>query len=99
MSGRATLPGRVPGRLYDERGEEVRLRADVFNSLPYDRRPRVYDHAGMRVVRVADVRDGSVRDVGARSVAEGPRVPLAIDLLLGAVRLFVRLLTLLARLV
>jgi hypothetical protein len=42
----------VPGRYYDEAGNELAIRADVFNGLPPVRRPRVYDHRGLRVVRL-----------------------------------------------
>lgn len=49
---RETLPGRKAGTYYDEFGNEVAVRADMFNSLPAARRPLIYDHRGLRVVRL-----------------------------------------------
>lgn len=52
LTVRETLPGRKPGVYYDECGNEVAVRVDVFNSLSASRKPRIYDHRGLRVVRL-----------------------------------------------
>ena len=41
VAHRDAIPGRVPGRYYDDRGNEVAVRADVFNRLPADRSQHV----------------------------------------------------------
>lgn len=100
MAGHDALPGRVPGRYYDEHGNEVAVRADVFNRLPAARRPRLYDHRGLRAVRIEVVG----HDVGpSPAVADPANGATALRELcnatLGAIRLLLRVMLLLARLV
>lgn len=100
LTVRETLPGRKPGTYYDEFGNEVAVRADMFNSLPASRKPRIYDHRGLRVVRL---------DTGPRVVSTRPTVAKASDgmsmlvalwrAMVGAIGLFLKVVLLLARLV
>lgn len=97
--GRGTLPGKVSGRYYDEAGNELAIRADVFNGLPPVRRPRVYDHRGLRVVRL----DVVPHDIARPATTEAPRGASMLrtpwDVALGVIRLFLRVMLLFARLV
>ena len=95
-----TLPGRKPGVYYDECGNEVAVRADVFNSLPASRRPRIYDHRGLRVVRI----DASQRATEAKPAPIEASDCLTMLLALwrgmaGIASLFLRIVFLLARIV
>ena len=101
-SSHETLTGRVPGALYDERGNAVAVRAEAFNRLPASRRPRLYDHRGLRVVRINEsVPTGTAVQRGT-GVAEFEGRNLGVSVLgviENAFRLLLRVMLLLARLV
>lgn len=96
----ATLPGRRPGTYYDEGGNAVAVRPDVFNSLPASRRPRIYDHRGLRVLRM-DTRPHAT-EVRHEPVETSDGTAMLVALwrgMVGVASLFLRIVFLLARLV
>lgn len=100
LTVRETLPGCKPGTYYDEFGNEVAVRADVFNSLPAASRPRIYDHRGLRVVRI-DTRP-RVTELRPTSVETSDGVAMLVTVwrvMVDIASLFLRVVFLLARLV
>lgn len=96
----ATLPGRRPGTYYDESGNELAVRPDVFNSLPASRRPRIYDHRGLRVLRMDTRPRATVVPPAPVTTSDGMAMLVTVwRALVGAASLFLRVVFLLARLV
>lgn len=77
----------------------MRVRAEAFNRLPAGGRPRVYDHTGLRMVRLPESgrSEGRIEPQG-RSGVTGLALAVA-RAFASAVRMLVRLALLAARLV